>query len=571
MRHINGLAASSGVAIAKAYELTMPQLAIKKKTIKHPYVEIDRLNQAIEQVKQELETIRDYTEQQIDAEHAQIFSAHLLILTDPELIKPIKEIITKDLRNAEYALQQTAYKFIALFKNMDNAYMQERVADIKDVVTRITAHLLNVPLPNPSLVKEEVVIIAHELTPSETARLNKKYIKGFVTNSGGRTSHATIMARSLKIPGVVGTKTITREVKHGDLVIVDGDHGIVIVNPTEEELFHYRAKIANITKQHKYWQTFKDKPTLTKDRIQVELVGNIGTPHDVASIVEHGGEGIGLFRTEFLYMNQQKLPSEDKQFEAYKSVLKQMYPKPVIVRTLDIGGDKHLPYLNLPEELNPFLGYRAIRYLLAHEHVFRPQLRALLRASIYGHLKIMFPMIATLEEFRQAKRLLLEEKANLENSGIEVAKHIDVGIMIEIPATAIIADQFAREADFFSIGTNDLIQFTLAMDRMNERVSHLYQPYHPAVLNLINKVVQAAHQVGKPVGICGEMADDPWATPILLGLGLDEFSMTASSILRTRAHMSEMSKKHVETLAYDVLTMSTAEEVLSHTKAHINI
>lgn len=569
MRRIHGIAASTGIAIARAYELTVPTLTVHKKTIQHPQLEIERLDQAIDKAKKELEKIRDHTEHQLDSDHAQIFSAHILILSDPEFIQPIKDMIVDYERNAEYALQETAKHFISLFENMDNDYIQERAADIIDVTNRVTAHLLGVSLPNPALIDKEVIMIAHDLTPSDTAQLNKQYVRGFVTNIGGHTSHSAIMARSLEIPAVVGTDRITKEVEQGELVIVDGQNGVVIVRPTEEELAKYNKKLAILTEQKKLWKTFKHEPTLTKDNIQVVLAGNIGTPNDVTSVLENGGESVGLYRTEFLYMNEPELPSEATQFEAYKSVLEQMDEKPVVVRTLDIGGDKHLPYLDLPKELNPFLGFRAIRYLLAHEDIFRTQLRALLRASVYGHLKIMFPMIATLEEFREAKRLLLEEKVRLESHGVKVADNIEVGMMIEIPATAIMAHQFAKEVDFFSIGTNDLIQYTFAADRMNERVSYLYQPYHPAILNLIKRVIDAAHAEGKWVGMCGEMAGDPQAIPILLGLGLDEFSMGAPSILPARAQISKLSKAELHALANDLLTMGTSEEVLKHIGAHM--
>ncbi|KKE78854.1 phosphoenolpyruvate--protein phosphotransferase [Oceanobacillus caeni] len=560
---IQGIAASQGIAIAKAYRLETPDLTFEAKKIDNPEEQIQRLEDALEVSKQELEKIKAHTLQQLGEEHAEIFSAHLLVLSDPELINPMKDKITSDLVLAEQALDEVANMFIDMFKNMDNEYMRERAADIQDVTKRVMAHLLNVTFPNPALIDEEVIVIAKDLTPSDTAQLNREFVKGFATDIGGRTSHSAIMARSLEIPAVVGTKNITETVKQDEMVIIDGLDGKVIVNPSEEELVTYREKQDAYAKQQEQWAKLKNEPTMTKDGSHVELVANIGTPNDVEGVINNGGEGVGLYRTEFLYMGRSELPSEDEQFEAYKSVLEQMGDKPVVVRTLDVGGDKELAYLDLPKEMNPFLGFRAIRFCLENEDVFRPQLRALLRASVYGNLKIMFPMIATLEEFRQAKAILLDEKEALLNEGVKVSDSIEVGIMVEIPSTAVIAKQFAKEVDFFSVGTNDLIQYTMAADRMNERVSYLYQPYHPAILNLVNNVIEAAHSEGKWAGMCGEMAGDPIAIPILLGLGLDEFSMSATSILPARTQIRGLSKEEIASYKEELLSMATAEEVVN--------
>ncbi|MED4475966.1 phosphoenolpyruvate--protein phosphotransferase [Oceanobacillus caeni] len=447
---IQGIAASQGIAIAKAYRLETPDLTFEAKKIDNPEEQIQRLEDALEVSKQELEKIKAHTLQQLGEEHAEIFSAHLLVLSDPELINPMKDKITSDLVLAEQALDEVANMFIDMFKNMDNEYMRERAADIQDVTKRVMAHLLNVTFPNPALIDEEVIVIAKDLTPSDTAQLNREFVKGFATDIGGRTSHSAIMARSLEIPAVVGTKNITETVKQDEMVIIDGLDGKVIVNPSEEELVTYREKQDAYAKQQEQWAKLKNEPTMTKDGSHVELVANIGTPNDVEGVINNGGEGVGLYRTEFLYMGRSELPSEDEQFEAYKSVLEQMGDKPVVVRTLDVGGDKELAYLDLPKEMNPFLGFRAIRFCLENEDVFRPQLRALLRASVYGNLKIMFPMIATLEEFRQAKAILLDEKEALLNEGVKVSDSIEVGIMVEIPSTAVIAKQFAKEVDFFN-------------------------------------------------------------------------------------------------------------------------
>lgn len=564
MKNIQGIAASAGYAMAKAYVLDPPDLSFTPATIDNPDEEIARLTTALDASIKELEAIRTHTKHSIDEEHAAVFSAHILMLEDPEFIGSIKNDITNNYRNAEAALTETATMFIEMFEQMDNAYMQERAADIKDVMDRVLAHLLGVELPNPALIDEEVIIIAEDLTPSDTAQLNKTYVKAFATNIGGRTSHSALMARSQQIPAIVGASGVTTSVAHGDIIIVDGIKGQLIMQPSEEDIEQYQAKHQAYEDEKKSWMIMKDQPSVSKDGHRVEIAANIGTPEDVDDVLTYGGEGVGLYRTEFLYMGKNTLPTEDDQFEAYKNVLERMGEQPVVVRTLDIGGDKEIPYLELPEELNPFLGHRAIRYCLENEHVFRPQLRALLRASTYGNLKIMFPMIATLEEFRRAKALLEEEKASLEAAGIEVSSSIEVGIMVEIPSTAVLAKQFAKEVDFFSIGTNDLIQYTMAADRMNENVAYLYQPYHPAILQLVATVIDAAHAEGKWVGMCGEMAGDPDALPILLGLGLDEFSMSATSILQTRTLLSKLSKETMASHIDAILQLSTAEEVLDY-------
>ncbi|AWO73492.1 phosphoenolpyruvate--protein phosphotransferase [Geobacillus thermoleovorans] len=563
---IHGIAASSGIAIAKAYRLETPHLAAEKRTVADVEAEIARLEAAVAKAKEELEAIKQHALEKLGEDKAAIFAAHLLVLDDPELLNPIKEKIKTEQVNAEYALHETTSFFISMFEGMDNEYMKERAADIRDVTKRVLAHLLGVTISNPSLISEEVVIIAEDLTPSDTAQLNRQYVKGFATDIGGRTSHSAIMARSLEIPAVVGTKAITAEVQNGDIVIVDGLDGQVVVNPSPELLARYEEKRARYEEQKAEWAKLVDQPTVTADGVHVELAANIGTPDDVKGALANGAEGIGLYRTEFLYMGRSELPTEDEQFAAYKTVLEKMDGKPVVVRTLDIGGDKELPYLHLPKEMNPFLGFRAIRLCLEMQDMFRTQLRALLRASVHGNLKIMFPMIATLDEFRQAKAILLEEKEALLRQGVPVANGIEVGMMVEIPAAAVMADQFAKEVDFFSIGTNDLIQYTMAADRMNERVSYLYQPYNPAILRLISYVIDAAHREGKWVGMCGEMAGDPIAIPILLALGLDEFSMSATSILPARAQLKRLSKEDAVRVKETVLSLGTAEEVVSFVK-----
>ena len=559
--YINGIAASDGVAIAKAYLLVEPDLSFDSEKVTDVDAEIAKFNHAIETSKVELTKIRNNAEENLGADKAAIFDAHLLVLDDPELIQPIEEKIKNEQVNAPTALSDVTGQFITIFESMDNEYMKERAADIRDVSKRVLAHILGVELPNPSMIDESVVIIGNDLTPSDTAQLNKEFVQGFVTNIGGRTSHSAIMSRSLEIAAVVGTKSITKEVKQGDMIIVDGLTGEVIIDPTEDEVIAYQNKRERFFEDKQALQQLRDEPSTTADGTHVELAANIGTPDDLKGVIENGAEGIGLYRTEFLYMGRDEMPTEDEQLEAYKKVLETMEDKRVVVRTLDIGGDKELPYLNLPEEMNPFLGYRAIRLCLDQPDIFRPQLRALLRASTYGKLNIMFPMVATIKEFRDAKALLLEEKENLINEGIEVSDDIELGIMVEIPSTAALADVFAKEVDFFSIGTNDLIQYTMAADRMSERVSYLYQPYNPSILRLVKQVIEASHNEGKWTGMCGEMAGDETAIPLLLGLGLDEFSMSATSILKARRQIKGLSQNEMEELANRAINCATSEEV----------
>ena len=558
---IKGIAASDGVAIAKAYLLVEPDLSFTNEKITDTDAEIKKFRNALEASKIELTKIRNNAEKSLGADKAAIFDAHLLVLDDPELIQPIEDKIANEKVSAPEALNEVTTQFITIFESMDNEYMRERAADIRDVSKRVLAHLLGVELPNPSMIDESVVIIGNDLTPSDTAQLNKEFVQGFVTNIGGRTSHSAIMSRSLEIAAVVGTKSITHEVKQGDMVIVDGITGDVIIDPTEDEFIAYQNKRERFFEDKKELQKLRDAETVTVDGEHAELAANIGTPDDLYGVMENGAEGIGLYRTEFLYMGRDQMPTEDEQFEAYKKVLETMKDKRVVVRTLDIGGDKELPYLNLPNEMNPFLGYRAIRLCLDQQDIFRTQLRALLRASAYGKLNIMFPMVATIKEFRDAKAILLEEKDKLTSEGQEVADDIEVGIMVEIPSTAALADIFAKEVDFFSIGTNDLIQYTMAADRMSERVSYLYQPYNPAILRLVKQVIEASHKEGKWTGMCGEMAGDETAIPLLLGLGLDEFSMSATSILKARRQINGLSKNEMTELANRAINCATQDEV----------
>jgi phosphoenolpyruvate-protein phosphotransferase (PTS system enzyme I) len=564
---LKGIAASSGVAVAKAYLLVQPDLSFETVTVENIENEEARLDAALAAAQSELQIIKDKAVDSLGEEAAAVFDAHMMVLADPDMTAQIKATIESKKVNAEAALKEITDMFIAIFEGMeDNAYMQERAADIKDVTKRVMANLLGVKLPSPALINEEVIIVAEDLTPSDTAQLDKKYVKAFVTNIGGRTSHSAIMARTLEIPAVLGTNNITELVSEGQLMAVSGLTGEVVLDPTPEQQSEFHAAGEAYAAQKAEWAALKDAETVTADGKHFELAANIGTPKDVEGVNDNGAEAVGLYRTEFLYMDAQDFPTEEDQYEAYKAVLEGMNGKPVVVRTIDIGGDKTLPYFDLPEEMNPFLGWRALRISLSNsgDAMFRTQLRALLRASVHGTLRIMFPMVALVTEFRAAKKIYDEEKAKLIAEGVPVAEGIEVGIMIEIPAAAMLADQFAKEVDFFSIGTNDLIQYTMAADRMNEQVSYLYQPYNPSILRLINNVVKAAHAEGKWAGMCGEMAGDQTAVPLLMGIGLDEFSMSATSVLQTRSLMKRLDSTKMEELSNKALTeCATMEEVVA--------
>lgn len=566
-KNFKGIAASNGVAIAKAYLLVDPDLSFTKTTITDVTAEQARVDDALKAASADVEIIKRKAEKNLGADEAQVFEAHLMVLSDPEMSGAFKQKIADDKVNAEEAVKEVTDMYISMFEAMtDNAYMQERAADIRDVTKRILSHLLQVTLPNPALIDEEVVLVSKDLTPSDTAQLDRQFVKGILTDLGGRTAHASIMARTLEIPAVVGSDVATQEVTDGVTVIVDGLTGDVIVDPDADTLATYQQKAADYSAQRAEWALLKDQQSVSADGKTFVVGANIGSPKDMAAVLENGSEGVGLYRTEFLYMESDHLPTEDEQFEAYKAVVEKMAGKPVTVRTMDIGGDKHLSYWKLPDEENPFLGYRAIRISLDQTEIFRTQLRALLRASAYGNLWIMFPMIATLAEFRAAKKLYLEERTKLENDGVAMGE-VKLGIMIEIPAAAVLADKFAKELDFFSIGTNDLIGYTMAADRGNDKVAYLYQPYNPSILRLINNVIEAAHKEGKFVAMCGEMAGDPVAVPVLMGMGLDEFSMSAPSVLQTRSLMKKLNTADMKLLAEKALDAETNDEVIALVEA----
>ncbi|MFV0255366.1 MAG: phosphoenolpyruvate--protein phosphotransferase [Erysipelotrichaceae bacterium] len=568
---IKGIAASSGVVIAKVFKLEHPVVEITKKEISDGEIEKAKFKKAIENTCADIEMIKSKAVGKLSAEELAIFDAHLMVAKDPDLISQVENSITNDKVNAEFALDNVAKMFIGIFENMDDEYMRERAADIKDVTYRVKCHLLGVKIPDLTLIDEECIIVAHDLTPSDTAQLNKEYTKGFATEIGGRTSHSAIMARSLEIPAVVGCGPLLDSVNSGDTLVLDAIEGQVLINPDADQVSQYTKKAQEFLAEKEALKVLKDQASVTVDDHHVELVGNIGTPKDTAGVLDNGGEGVGLYRTEFLYMDASSLPTEEEQFSAYKKVLEDMGDKPVVVRTLDIGGDKELPYLPFPKEMNPFLGYRAIRLCLDRDDIFRVQLRALIRASVYGNLCIMFPMIATVDEFNAAKKIFNEEKEKLVKENIKISDKIQVGMMVEIPAAAVLADQFAKVADFMSIGTNDLIQYTMAADRMSENVAYLYQPFSPSILRLVKMTIDGAHKEGKWCGMCGEMAGEPLAVPLLLGLGLDEFSMSASSILKARKIVRELSYQEMQTLANKALSCSNTEEVLELVKASITI
>ena len=558
---LKGIATSSGIAIGKVYKLEQPKIVVNEEKCE-PAKEIEVFENALSKTIADIEKIKEKAGASLADEELAIFDAHLMMAQDPELKDQITAMINEG-KSADLATKTVSDTMIAMFESLEDTYFKERAADIKDVSFRLLCNILGLSIPDLTTIDEEVVIVAEEMTPSDTAQLNKKYALGFVTEIGGKTSHAAIMAVSLGIPAVVGCTGVMENCKHGDTIILDAKEGVVIINPTDDEVAEYTRKRDEFLQEKEALKALVNQPSISKDGHQVELVANIGSPKDMESVIENGAEGVGLYRTEFLYMEStEDFPDEDSQFEAYKVVLEQAQGHRVVVRTLDIGGDKKLPYFEFDPEMNPFLGYRAIRLCLDRKDIFRTQVRALLRASVYGKLAIMFPMIATVDEFRNAKNFVLENKEELKKEGVEVSEDIEIGMMVEIPACAVLADEFAKYADFFSIGTNDLIQYSMAADRMSEKVAYLYQPLNPSILRLIKMTIDGAHSQGRWCGMCGEMGGDPKAAPVLLGLGLDEFSMSASRILPTRKIITSLNKKDMEELAAKALKCNTEEEVL---------
>ncbi|MBP3870012.1 MAG: phosphoenolpyruvate--protein phosphotransferase [Faecalicoccus sp.] len=557
---LKGIAASSGVCVAKVYRLVSPKVVIEKKTNVVAADEVAKFEAALEKTIKDIEGVKERAAKRLKAEELAVFDAHLMMAGDPELAGQIKSKIENEGVNAEYATDEVANMMVAMFESMDNDYFRERAADVKDVTFRLKCNLLGLVIPDLTAIAEDSIIVAYDLTPSDTAQLNE-YVKGFCTEIGGKTSHSAIMANSLEIAAVVGCPGILDACETGDMIALDALDGEVVINPDAETIAAYEKKAAAYEKEKEELKVLVNQKSETPDGREVDIAGNIGGFKDVEGVLKNGGEGVGLFRTEFLYMDSDHFPTEEEQFQAYKQVLEGMQGKRVVVRTLDIGGDKKLKYYEFPKEMNPFLGYRAIRLCLRETDIFRTQLRALLRASVYGKLAIMFPMIATINEFRSAKAIFEEEKANLTAEGVKVADDIEVGMMVEIPAAAALSDKFSKYADFFSIGTNDLIQYSMAADRMSEPVAYLYQPLNPSILRLIKKTIEGAHANGSWVGMCGAMAGDAMAAPVLLGLGLDEFSMSATQILQARKIINNMKYSDAQALAAKCVDQETMEEV----------
>ncbi|MFW5735792.1 MAG: phosphoenolpyruvate--protein phosphotransferase [Halanaerobium sp.] len=563
---LEGIAASPGIAIGKSLIKVEKEIEIDKKNINENQIEqeTEKLHNALSKSKEQLEQLKEETAEKLGEEKAEIFAAHLMILDDPEVIPAFENKIKDNKLNAAAAVKKVIDEFAAMFAAMDDEYLRERGSDIKDVGMRVIKNLLGIE-DIADKMEEEVIIIAEDLTPSDTAQLDTDKVLAFVTRDGSRTSHSAIMARSLGIPSVVGVGSeLIEKAENGMEIIVDGNSGNIYFNPEQSTLTEYEAKLEKYEAEQERLKAFKDKSAETKDGHRVEVVGNMGNLKDVDPILANGGEGVGLFRSEFLYMDRDQLPTEEEQFEVYKEVAEKMGDKPVIIRTLDVGGDKELPYLDFPEEMNPFLGYRAIRVCLERDDIFKPQLRALLRAGSFGNLKIMFPMISSLNELLAAKAKVEEVKAELRAEGLEYNAEIDLGMMIEIPAAVMIADKLAKEVDFFSIGTNDLIQYTVAVDRMNEQIAEMHTPYHPAVLRLVKKTIEAAHAEDIWVGMCGEAAGEELLLPFLLGAGLDEFSMSAVSILKIKEILTKWTLAEAEKISQQVLNLGTAAEVKNY-------
>lgn len=568
----NGTGASPGIALGKALVIEHSELVIEKRNISNIEEEIQKLENAVKVSKDELTKVKEKALMELGEHEAEIFEAHLLVLEDPELVDSAISKIRDEKVNADYALNEIKEMFVAMFESMDNEYMRERAADIKDVTNRVLRHILGIKVVDLAGLDEEVVLIAHDLTPSDTVTMNKSMVLGFLTDIGGRTSHTAIMARTLEIAAVVGLDDITKKVKDGDYIVFNGDTGEVIVNPDEETKAKYASLKEQFEEYRKSLELLKGQESITTDGRHVELAGNIGSPNDVSGLIKNDAEGVGLYRTEFLYMDKEDaFPSEEEQYEAYKAVLEGMNNKPIVIRTLDIGGDKELPYFEMEPEMNPFLGYRAIRLCLDRKDIFKTQLRALYRASVHGKLRIMFPMISSLEELLSAKEVIKEVLAELDAEKIAYANDVEVGMMIEIPSAAVISDILAKHIDFFSIGTNDLIQYTCAVDRMNQKISHLYNQFNPAVLRLIKMVIDNAHKEGKWVGMCGESAGDQRMIPILLGFGLDEFSMSPISILPARKLINSLSYAEMQKFGDEVLAMGTAKEIKEYVDKTFNM
>ncbi|MBI5207898.1 MAG: phosphoenolpyruvate--protein phosphotransferase [Candidatus Firestonebacteria bacterium] len=567
-----GIPASPGIAIARAYVLNENIINVEKTYLSLQDIpkEIERFNNAIDITRNQLLNIQQKIVNKLDKTHAHIFQAHILILEDPMLIQETIKRVKKEKLNVEYIFTNVLEKISDVFSKMNDNYLKERLSDIQDVGNRLLRNLLGEKHASWETMGRNVIVVAYDLSPSDTATMHKEKVTGFVTDIGGKTSHTTIMARSLEIPAVVGLEVITDNVITGNTLIIDGNEGIVIVNPSKQSLKRYEQLKENLEKAEHELAKLKDMPACTEDNHIINLHANIEFPEEVNSVLLHGALGIGLFRTEFLYMNREELPSEEEQFQAFREVSVKMAPKPVTIRTMDIGGDKFISYLNISTEMNPFMGLRAIRLCLQHLDIFKTQLKAILRASVLGNLRIMFPMISGFDELQKVKSILIEVKNELTQNNIPFDKNIKVGAMIEIPSAAIISDILAREVDFFSIGTNDLIQYTLAVERANEKVAYLYEPLHPAILRLIKITVEAAKNNNIEISMCGEMANDPLITIILIGLGLKELSMSPVTIPEIKKIIRTCSYKEAKEITEKALQIYSAKEVEKLLKKAIN-
>ena len=568
MKTVKGIAASPGIVIGKAYLLDSQEVSIPSKPIKESGIprEITRLQDALTETRAEIQKIRDKISHEISQEHGDIFNAHLMVLEDRAIIEQVMERIKKEKLNAEFIFSQVLKEYVQSFLKIDDEYLRERVSDINDVGRRVIRHLVGDQRSSLSELKEKVIVVAYDLAPSDTAVMHRKNVIGFATDIGGRTSHTAIMAKSLEIPAVVGLENATHSVQTGDILIIDGIQGVIVINPTASEIQKYQKEQARYVGFNRRLKRFKDLPCVTTDGRHIELAANIELPEETPAVLSHGADGIGLYRTEFLYMNRPDLPSEEEQYQAFKKVVKAMAPKPVVVRTFDLGGDKFLSHLEMPHEMNPFLGWRAIRFCLASPEIFRAQLRAILRASAHGKLRMMYPMISGVGEVRQANKMLEEARAELRAKKIAFDEKMEVGAMIEIPSAALTCDILADEVDFFSIGTNDLIQYSLAVDRINERIAYLYEPAHPAILRLLKTIIDSGHAKKIWVGICGEMSGDPIFTPVLLGMGMDEISTSPVMVPEIKKIVRSISYKEAQEIAKYVLTLRTGLEVVNFLK-----
>lgn len=560
---IKGIPASPGITIGKALLVDSEKLSVAKRKITNEEIpfQIAHFEEALIQTRFEILKIQKKIEKELGSEHSEIFDAHLLVLEDRALIEEVISRLKKDKWNVEYTFSKVLEKYTTAFSRINDEYLRERLSDIQDVGRRILKNLLGQKKGMLQELKESVIAVAYDLSPSDTAMMHKEKVLGFITDIGGRTSHTAIMARSLEIPAVVGLEEATKRVKNGDLLVVDGTHGIVIINPKKEVLRKYHQEQTKFKAIEKELIKLRDMPCQTLDGKKVELAANIELPEEMPSVIAHGAEGIGLYRTEYFYMNRKDLPTEEEHFEAYKKVAQSMAPHSVIIRTVDLGGDKFLSQLKIPNEMNPFLGWRAIRFCLARPDIFKIQLRAILRASFYGKLKIMYPMISGVEELRQANKILDEVKKDLIKKKIHFDEDMEVGAMIEVPSAAITCDILAKEVDFFSIGTNDLIQYSLAVDRANEKVAYLYEPVHPALLRFIRNIIDTGHKQGVWVGMCGEMASEPAFALILLGLGLDEFSTSAAIVPEIKKVIRSVTFVQAQQIAQQALQLESGREV----------